>query len=184
MNDTLQTYTDEKLFKELCSGNREAAFKEIYVRYSSRVYLYCQKVLGKGTLADDVYQETFLNFLKSAHEERDTTHLLGYLLKIARNNCLKVRRRQTFKNVTFEDFHFPVDDAAFEQEELCRLVTSALDLLIEEHREALVLQMYSGLSYQEIAELTGVPLTTVRNRIARAKSKIREILTPYIEGNR
>ncbi len=56
--------------------------------------------------------------------------------------------------------------------------------LIEEHREALVLQMYSGLSYLEIAELTGVPLTTVRNRIARAKSKIREILTPYIEGNR
>lgn len=184
MNDTLQTYTDEKLFKELCSGNRELAFKEIYARYSGRVYLYCQKILGNGTAADDVFQETFLNFLKSVHEERETTHLAAYILKIARNNCLKVRRHQVFKTITFEDFHLPVDDDTFEQEELCRLVTSSLELLIEEHREALVLQMYSGLSYGEIAELTGVPLTTVRNRIARAKSKIREILTPYMEGNR
>jgi RNA polymerase sigma-70 factor (ECF subfamily) len=184
MNDAFQTYTDEKLFNELCNGRRELAFKEIYARYSSRVYLYCQKVLGKSALADDVYQETFLNFLKSAHEERETTNLPAYLLKIARNNCLQVRRRQTFKTIMFEDFHFPVEDSTTESEEVCRLVTASLDLLIEEHREALVLQMYSGLSYQEIAELTGVPLTTVRNRIARAKSKIREILTPYIEGNR
>jgi RNA polymerase sigma-70 factor (ECF subfamily) len=60
----------------------------------------------------------------------------------------------------------------------------ALELLGDEYREALVLQTYNELSYQEIAEIQGVPLTTVRNRIVRAKRKLREIVQPYLAENK
>jgi RNA polymerase sigma-70 factor (ECF subfamily) len=68
-----------------------------------------------------------------------------------------------------------------EEQELTKLVAMSLDLLPEEYREALTLQIYGGLSYQEIGESMGVPVTTIRNWIVRAKQKMQEILAPYYE---
>ncbi|GAB1370813.1 hypothetical protein MASR1M45_08750 [Candidatus Kapaibacterium sp.] len=59
-----------------------------------------------------------------------------------------------------------------------------LELLPDMHKEAFILQAFQGLSYSEIAAVLDVPVTTVRNWIVRAKSKLREILLPYFESYR
>ena len=107
------------------------------------------------------------------------TNVPAYLLRIARNLCLNAKRDHK-TTVALEDFHFQFEDRSAEHAELARLVAMALDLLPEEHREAISLQTYGGLSYQEIADIMGVPMTTVRNWIVRAKRKMRGILTPYL----
>ena len=183
MQRLFSTYSDTDLYYALAEegAQREAAFAELYTRYSSRIFLYCRRVLGDTPQAEDVFQETFLRFLNSVDVNRKMTNVPAYLLRIARNLCLNAKRSKKHNIVAFEDFNYPVHNNAYEREELTQLVATALDLLSEEYREAFVLQAYNGLSYAEIAEVVGVPLTTVRNRVVRAKKKIQQILTPYLE---
>lgn len=64
------------------------------------------------------------------------------------------------------------------------MIELAIELLPENYKEAFVLQVYEDFTYQEIADFLELPLPTVRNRIVRAKSKLRETLTPYLENQR
>lgn len=176
--------SDEKLYGMLRGALREEAFGELYARYGSRIYLYCRKVVGNNEAAADLFQQTFLQFLQSAETERPMTNVPAFLLRIARNLCLNHKRRMGMITVPLEDFQMPVEDIPLESRELARLVTMALDLLPEEYREAFVLQTYNGLSYREIGEIIDAPVSTVRNRVVRAKRKIREILSPYLADYR
>ena len=83
-----------------------------------------------------------------------------------------------------EEFHLLVEDTSLEARELARLVAMALELLPDDQREAFILQAYSGLSYKEIGEVIDAPISTVRNRVVRAKRRVREILSPYLEDYR
>ena len=186
MLDDLTKYNESELVKIIFQGGarKEAAFKEIYSRFSSRIYLYCKKLAGDTSCSDDIFQEVFMKFLKSAENGTVIENVLGYLLRIARNLCLNARRDTKEVPTDLNDLIIPVTERKMESEELEKMIESALELLPAEHKDAFVLQVYEGLSYKEIAELTDVPLTTVRNRIVRAKARLREILLPYLEDYR
>lgn len=180
--DATRKLTDADLYGMLADGGdaREEAFREIYARYSSRVWLYTLKVMGSKQAAEDAFQGTFLRLLNSVDPSRKMTNLPGYLLKIARNLCLNTKAKMQPTSVPAEELEIPVEEHPVESRELERLISTALDLLPEEHREAFVLQVYDGLSYKEIAEVIDRPVSTVRNRVVRAKQKMREILAPYL----
>jgi RNA polymerase sigma-70 factor (ECF subfamily) len=163
---------------------KSAAFSEIYKRYSNRIYLYCRKVFGDGSYADDVFQETFLNFLKSVESGTKVDNIIGFLLKIARNLSLNQKRNNSKIFTELEDFHYIYHERQFENKELSQMIELAIELLPENYKEAFVLQVYEDFTYQEIADFLELPLPTVRNRIVRAKSKLRETLTPYLENQR
>ena len=178
--DNLRSYSDAELYAFLCDEkSKERAFTELYARYSQRVYLYCRKILSDDQAARDIFQDTIIRFLNSAHNEREMTNVPAFLLRIARNLCLNWKRDHGTKNVEFSDLTMGTQDRQVESRELAGLITMALDLLPEHHREALVLQMYQGMSYEEIGEELHVPVSTVRNWVVRAKRKMREILAPY-----
>lgn len=173
---------DAELFYRLAGPKEhaEAAFAELYARYGGRVFAYCLRFLGQRDEAQDVYQETFIRFYESAQQSREMTNVPGYLLKIARNLCLNCRRNKKH-TVEFEDYQSLVQPATAEKTEFLQLITTALDMLPDEYREAFVLREYEGLSYAEIADIVGASLSNVKVRIFRAKQKIRDILAPYIE---
>ncbi|HZV13474.1 MAG TPA: RNA polymerase sigma factor [Candidatus Kapabacteria bacterium] len=180
----MKTYSDSELYALLRGDHRakENAFTELYARYSSRVYVYCCRIMGDNVSAEDVFQETFIRFLQTAEKGQDVLNIPAYLLRIARNLCFNAKRDdKSAAALSVDDFQFSTEDKTVESAELGRLIEMALSLLTEEHREAFVLQAYNGLSYEEIAEVTNVPVTTVRNRVVRAKKRMREILSPYME---
>ncbi len=186
MANDLRNTGDSELFERL-RGNgkeREAAFAELYNRHSRRVYLYCLRILGDEEHANDVFQETFLRLLQSANRVERIDNVPAYVLRIARNLCFDNKKRNARELVPIEELNIAVEDVTLESKELARLVALALDLLPENHREAFVLQTYNGLSYKEIADLMEVPMTSVRNWVVRAKRKIREVLSPYLEEYR
>lgn len=175
-------FSDIELFSLLSEEGavREQAFGELYARHSSRVYLYCRKILGDGNAADDIFQDTFIRFLNAGSSpDRVMTNVPAFLLRIARNLCLNYKRDNKHVMVELDDYHMPTLDKQVENQEIAQLLSMALELLPDEYRDALVLQMYSGMSYEEIGEQLNVPVTTVRNWIVRAKKKMREILAPY-----
>lgn len=167
----------------MLSGKRteaEAAFAELYARYSQRVYAYCLRVTGHSEDAKDIFQETFIKFFDTAKNHEKVENVPGFLLKIARNICIN-NKREKKPNFSIEDFHTWTNDSDYERKELLQLLASALELLETEYREAFVLRLYQGLSYSEIAKITGESISAIKNRVWRAKEKIKDILTPYLE---
>jgi len=177
--------SDGELFALLRNmKEREEAFAELYRRHSQKIYLYCAKILWHKQSAEDAFQETFMRFIHSAEAEKEMTNLSAYLLRIARNICLQMKESQRRRAVTtMENIEPQHNDRAVETLEFERIMSAAMATLNDEQREAFVLQVYDGLSYQEIADIMEVPVTTVRNWLARSKRRVAEIVQPYMAGN-
>jgi len=165
------------------SKEAEAAFGEVYSRFSNRIYAYCFRVTDDSNDANDLFQETFLSFFNSISDIKDSQgRIFPYLLKIARNLCLNSKRTvRNFVNISeIDEYSLVTENKNYENEELLELIAKALDCLEFEYREVFVLRQYQGLSYIEIAELNGESVTAVKNRYWRAKDKIKDILQPYL----
>jgi RNA polymerase sigma-70 factor (ECF subfamily) len=176
------SFHDERLYEMLTNGTaseREGAFRELYARYGKRVHAYCVRIVGNATHAEDIFQETFVRFFNAAQNEREMTNIPAFLLRIARNLCLNYKR-DTRTTIEFKDYDLAHNPHEYDNSELLNLITTALELLDPEHREAFVLRKYQDLSYQEIAEVTNTSETNARSRVHRAQQKIREILSPYL----
>lgn len=171
------------------SSDSELAFKEIYNRYAPNVHAYCLRVFNNSEQAEDVFQETFIRFYQSVTKKQEeqyqietkTFNIPGFLITIARNYCLNIKRKENREVLVenydiFEDEHF-----AYERTELLELIKSSLDLLDFDYREAFILREYNGLSYEEIAETTNTSISNAKARVFRAKNKIKDILKPYLE---
>lgn len=176
-------YSDQELSKML-SGNKkqkEKAFTFIYNQYSQRVYAYCLRVVGSKEDANDIFQETFFKFFEAAKKStKDITNLNGFLIRIARNLCLNYKRDKR-KQFNPQDFESDSNQINYEEKELLDLISSALELLDFDFREAFILRQYQGLPYNEIADIIGVKVSTAKNRCWRAKEKIKDILQPYMK---
>ena len=122
-----------------------------------------------------------LNLLESAKKDREMTNLRAFILRIARNQYYKQRRDTKITYLTLEDIDIFGEDDHQDKKEMSELLAQSLQLLPDEFREALVLQTYNNMSYQEIAEFLEVPVTTVRNWIVRAKKRLRDILVKHWE---
>lgn len=158
-----------------------AAFMTLYTRHSPRVFTYCRRMMGDETSAEDMFQETFVRFHRSAQDVRVMTNVPAYLLRIARNLCLNERRRKVNGTIALEEFHLPSTHPDYESAESARLVETAIETLPEHYRDALVLKEFLGMTYNEIAEVLETTMPVVRIRIFRAKQKLRGILSPYFE---
>ena len=172
--------------QELCEilakkgAERNAAFDELYRRYSARIYRYSRRILSREEEADDILQDTFVRFLNSVEQGKVIENVAAYLLRIARNLSLNLETRRPAV-VELDELHAVYTPSPLESEETTQMIQMSLELLPNEQKEALVLQVYSGLSYQEIADTMGVPVTTIRNWIVRGKAKMRETLAQYFE---
>lgn len=163
---------------------KEQAFAEIYARYSRGIYAYCRRILANEALAEDLFQETFLGFLKSTKQERNMTNVQAFLLRIARNLCLNANRERRTQLISIEELDLGIEDTRLEESELSALVISALELLSEEQKEAVILQLYHDMSYQEMSDFLKLPVSTIRNRVTRGKQIIRQALAPYYEKSK
>lgn len=177
----LTKYTDSELHKML-KGSRirsEEAFQFIYNKHSQRIYAYCLRVTGHPEEANDIFQEAFYKFYHSIKKMDDVTNIGGLLLTITRNLSLNYNRdkKSTFN---IEDYNFSTYDDSYENKELLDLISKSLELLDFGYREIFVLRQYQGLSYKEIAEITGSTVSGVKNKFWRAKERIKEILEPYL----
>ena len=172
----------DKELAALFSDNErcEIAFAELYSRYSQRVYAYCLRVTGDHDDAGDIFQETFLHFFNAAKKLEAVDNVKGLIFKIARNLCLNFKRDKK-NNVSIDDLQFLSEEDTSDRQEMLNLITMALDTLPFVYKEAFILRQYQGYSYKEIAEISDDSIPAVKNRVWRAKEKIKQILAPYLK---
>lgn len=177
-----ENINDNELYKLLNDRNKEISdksFQELYNRYSKRIYMYCKKILGDVNLAKDAFQDTFVTFYNESKVKEEIRNISAFLYRVAHNKCLNSMKKERYHK-TVDDFIIPVNDYNPEKDELLALIGTAVELLPLEFKEVFVLKEYDGMTYSGIAEVLGIPESTVKIRSHRARQKIRKILAPYL----
>ena len=186
--------TDEMLVEQSRNGSQEA-FAELVRRYEGAVYSLCYRTVGDAGEAEDLAQEAFLRLYRSRDKFRSGARLRPWLHKIAVNVCLDALRKRKDPALSLDDMREgqsvpPIPSGEPLPEEVCltrearMAVQQALLQLPGEYRVALVLRYQEELSYQEVADALGVPLSTVETRIFRAKKMLGQVLTSPTAGGK
>ncbi len=178
---------DQALIDE-CLEGRADAFGELVVRYQDRLYNTLVGVLGSSHDARDVAQDAFVHAFRKLDTFQGRSAFYSWLFRIAMNAAIS-RKRKTKRirgslDAAREDKGFEVEDEhrdvrpeqPLELDEQRQQVRHALEQLSEEYRTVLVLKEIEGMKYEEIAEIVGCPIGTVRSRIHRARGELREKL--------
>lgn len=181
---------DHALIAECCAGDKQA-FNVLILRHQNSVSTLATRLLGNHREAQDVTQDTFLRAYERIEEFRGEAKFSTWLYRICHNLCLSSLRRKKNDPITdagddilpeeLPDPRSSLPDQVLMRKERQTLVKQALSHMTQEFREVLVLHHTIHLSYEEIAELLGLPVGTVRSRLYRGREEIKEHLRPYLQ---
>ena len=180
MSEPVGTLSDAALVRAAQAGDT-AGLGALLERHRSRLHAIAVSVVGHGPAAEDAVQETFLIALRRIGELRDPAAARAWLATILVNVCRgELRRPAARVGPGFEPWGPPGPDTAaqaIDDGALRDWVWTALERLSEPLRLAVMLRYFTGASsYEAIAELSGVPVGTVRSRLSAAKAKLAEEL--------
>jgi RNA polymerase sigma-70 factor (ECF subfamily) len=158
------------------TGDRDA-FAELVRRRQSWIRNLMRRCCGDATLADDLAQQVFLQAWRKIHHLREANRFGAWLKRLAITVWLQhMRAKDALKDADEYDETIPAPPAA---PGLAMDLDRALASLSEPVRICIVLAYHEGMSHEEIAEITDLPLGTVKSHIRRGAQRLREILSDY-----
>jgi RNA polymerase sigma-70 factor (ECF subfamily) len=188
---------DAGLVRAFRNGDR-ASFDQIVLRHKDKVFSLCYRLLGDYQEANDSAQLTFIKVFRSLKGFRFESALSTWLYRIAVNTCKNRISSTVYKQKARtlsldnpghdagearpldleDDAPSPLD--RLEEMERRRIIRETVDSLPLEYREVVTLRDIQGLSYEEVAAVTGVLLGTVKSRLSRARQELKERLRSVI----
>ncbi|MEX2584150.1 MAG: sigma-70 family RNA polymerase sigma factor [Gemmatimonadota bacterium] len=191
----LQELDDSGLVAAFLDGNKQA-FTELVERYHTRLLNFVYRTTGDRERSEDLVQETFIRVYRHLHRFDQSKKFSTWAYTIASNlakNELRNRSRnplvlfQTImkswdtddRQLEWEDNTYRPDDL-FRKRHLRQLVETAVDELPEHHRTVFILREMEGKTYEEIAEITGCNLGTVKSRLNRARNSFAVLIEPLL----
>jgi RNA polymerase sigma-70 factor (ECF subfamily) len=188
--------SDEDLMLAYAAGDA-AAFDALYARHKGGVYRYLLRQCRQGSVADELFQDVWMNLIRSRASYAPTAKFTTWLYRIAHNRLIDHYRAsgQVVLVSADDDAHIdavgaiPADcrdepDLRAINHELGARLKSAVAALPAAQREAFLLQQEGRLSLAEIAELTGVGVETIKSRLRYALNKLRRDLSDLREPQR
>jgi len=191
----LEALDDSELVAAHLDG-RHGAFDELYSRYRDRLVYFIARKTGDRDRAEDLVQEAFIRVTRHLHRFDQSKKFSTWIYTICSNlskNELRNRSRSPlvlFQTLTthWEPEHRPLqfEDSSTMPDDLYRkrylkdLVERTVEELPEHHRMVFKMRELEGKSYEEIAEITGVNLGTVKSRLHRARTSFAELIAPMM----
>lgn len=179
---------DRVLLDRYLSGDR-SAISQLIERHSRRVRDYIRMLVKDRDVAEDIFQETFIKAVRVIDEGRycDSGKFLSWILRIAHNQVIDYfRARRQEKAVSEAEAGYDlfgtlrlaettVEDRMV-AEQTCREIRALVDSLPAEQREVVLMRYFSGLSFKEIADQTGVSINTALGRMRYALINMRKMI--------
>lgn len=194
----LSTATDQEVVQRAREGV-EAAYRELIRRYQRPVFSLIYRMVRDRELAEDLAQETFVKVLNAIDRYRPEFKFSSWVFKIANNSAIDHLRKKELDTLSLEggpDATTPdrleatalqIGDSGespleeLEARELGSAIETAIGKLRPEYKTCIILRHVEGRPYDEIAEILGLPLGTVKTYIHRARAELRELLDPLRE---
>lgn len=190
--DLLGPCSDEDLLASFRGGDREA-FGTLLRRYEAELYGYLRRYLGNNDLAEDVFQNTFLQVFLKINQFEAGRPFRPWLYTIATHQAIDaLRRNGRHQGISLDQQRTEVDSGEWTQlldlleghgpcpleqlqeSERRRLVQESVQRLPETLRQVLVLVYYQGLKYQDVADIIGIPVGTVKSRLHASLVRLQE----------
>lgn len=171
----MSTDGNEQLAARLARGE-EDAFAELYDACADRLHHYLTVRTGCREAASDVLQTAFLRAVKSRRRFRGVANPVAYMFQIGRNEAARLRRTRRGQQLIVDDIYEVPGDAIGQQDD-AEAAAAALARLDVDDREVVELKIYGGLTFRDIADVTGSPQGTVATRYRRALESLRHWLT-------
>ena len=184
MNQSGNNLTDQQLITQTLDG-QPAAFGILVRKYQNRLFNSMVHLLRNPSDAEDVVQDAFLQALRKLDTFQGNSKFYTWLFRIARNTALsKLRRKKPTVSLdttaSQQRLDFPDDgfgpSTEMERRERQAGLMRAMDQLSGEHREILILREMEEQNYETISEILELPVGTVRSRLHRARSQLKELL--------
>ncbi|HYL30579.1 MAG TPA: sigma-70 family RNA polymerase sigma factor [Gemmatimonadales bacterium] len=189
----LAARTDQEIVV-LARAGQEAAYRELIRRYERPLFSLLYRMVRDRELAEDLAQETFIKALNAIESYRPEYKFSSWIFKIANNAAIDHLRRRELDTLSLEGSpHAETPEAveatalqigdrqespldAVEARELGGQIEQAIAQLRPEYRSCILLRHVEGRAYEEIAEILGLPLGTVKTYIHRARNELRQAL--------
>jgi len=176
----MPTTSDDVLLQRVATGNR-LAMQVLYARHHVRVYRFALRLTGNPATAEDLTSDVFLDVWRQAGRFEGRSAVSTWLLAITRLKAFSMMRRRTeqelddYTAATIED---PADnpEVALERKDRGAIVRRCLTELSAEHREMIDLVYYHQKSTQEVADIVGIPVNTVKTRVYYARKRLSALL--------
>ena len=187
MNFTSDTIPDKDLLLDLVNGDM-AAFEVIVDRYKNRLLNFVYRFVKDYDVAEDIVQETFLRVFRKRRDYKAIANFSTWIFTIAGNLAkseLRRRKRWRFLSINATDDEektFDIQDPGMIPDRIAAVrimnenIEKSIATLQNKYKEALILRDIEGMSYQQIAEVIGVPVGTVKSRVNRARLKMQKKL--------
>jgi len=186
----------EALFVSRLQANEDAAYDELVRIYSASIYHVAYRMLGDSADASDVVQDIFLKVFRNIGGFKGEAALKTWIFKIAFSEILNRlrwwKRRHRFSTMSLDEQSNgapagdyvadcgPTPEEILQSKEREKAIQQALSRLSHEHRSIVVLRDIEGFSYNEIADVLGISMGTVKSRLARARADLKKSLMRYL----
>ncbi len=180
---------DEELIKEFQVNNTLEAYEILVKRYKDPLMNFVYRFVGDRDVCTDIVQDTMIKFYLNKDSYREFAKFSTWIYTIAGNlakNELKRRRRRTIfsidnnsddeRSIQIEDKAFISPDRSADSEIKNEIIQKALMKVKPVYREVVILRDVQDLSYEEIADITGLSLGTVKSRINRGRTQLQKLL--------
>jgi len=182
--------SEETLIKRCKDGDLQA-FEELISKYETKVFNITFRILGDYAEAEDVSQDIMVKVFKSIKGFKEQSSFYTWLYRITVNECMDMVKKRKKAVLYSIDSPFETEDDEIKREiqdkgesveekvernELRKYLAEAMNLLSCEHKTVIVLRDVQGFSYEEIAEIIKCPPGTVKSRINRARSELKDLL--------
>jgi len=193
MSSKAEEVAVDKLLVDRFKNGDQSAFDEMVLRYWDRIFIMVKQLLGNSEDAEEVTQDAFVRAHRGLENFRGDSAFSTWLYQIAtnlaRNKYWYWWRRKRDKSISFDQplgeegdltlaDVFPAEAQTPKDETVTRefvdRIAECMNMLNTKHREVLVLRNVQNLSYEEIASILNISVGTVKSRIARARSGLRE----------
>jgi RNA polymerase sigma-70 factor, ECF subfamily len=176
----MQSTSDEVLIGRIANGDR-LAMQVLYARYHVRVFRFVVRLVRDEATAEDLISEVFLDVWRQAGRFEGRSTVSTWMLAIARFKAISALRRRSHEELdedaagAIED---PSDDpaTALEKKDKSVVLRKCLMGLSAEHREIVDLVYYHEKSVEEVADIVGIPVNTVKTRMFYARKRLAELL--------
>lgn len=179
-----------ELIRAIRQGDSDA-FGTLVKLYEKRIYNLALHYVKQSEEAKDLAQDIFVTVYKALDTLRDETKFTTWLYQVAVNHCRnrykRLRRRGFFSSHSIDDPDSYVqltssDEPAgqLEREDIIKIVRSAIAAMPETEKEILVLRDIQDMSYEEISDILGVPLGTVKSKLNRARAALKNKLKKFL----
>jgi RNA polymerase sigma-70 factor (ECF subfamily) len=189
-NDELKTDT-EQLVQDFLDGDAQA-FNRLVLLYQTKIYNLALNYVKSPEEAKDLAQDIFVTVYRSLPKLREKEKFSSWLYQIAINHCRnrykKLSRRGYFSNISLDDEESFLQIAGDEgpekilqRQNTINLVRSTIDSMAEAEKEIILLRDIQELAYEEISEILHIPLGTVKSKLNRARTSLKDRLKKHYQ---